>query len=108
MGAHVVEFARQYRAALLDYLLGSGAPGLERAYSLGRRAIEAGMSLLQVIRMHQDAANTVLKATNLGDSRMRQLQTSQDFLLEALAAFEMTHRGYLDLISAERDRLARQ
>jgi hypothetical protein len=105
MGTQGVDFARQYRAALLDYLLGSGAQGLERAYSLGRRAIEAGVGLLQVIRLHQDAANTVLKATNPGDKRMRQLQTSQDFLLEALAAFEITHRGYLDLITADRDRL---
>ena len=104
MGTHGVEFARQYRAALLDYLLGSGAAGLERAYSLGRRAVEAGMGLLQLVRVHEEAANTVLRSSGLGNNRIRQRQTSQDFLLEALAAFEMTHRGYLELIGAGRDR----
>ena len=43
---HDGRFSRQYRAALLDYLLGSGELGRERAYELGRRAVDLEIGLL--------------------------------------------------------------
>jgi len=42
MAAKTVLFARRYRAALLDYLLGSSETGLARAYDLGRSAVDEG------------------------------------------------------------------
>jgi hypothetical protein len=45
-------FARRYRAALLDYLLGSDEAGLVRAYDLGRAAMREGLGLLEIVRVH--------------------------------------------------------
>jgi sigma-B regulation protein RsbU (phosphoserine phosphatase) len=92
------QFARLYRAALLDYLLGNGAVGLERAYELGRRAIDTGLGLLHIMRAHDDAVNSIVEATHGNDDHLRQLIAAQAFLSEALAPFEMTHRGYLELL----------
>ena len=50
MSAQTVLFSRRYRAALLDYLLGSGETGLSHAYDLGRTAIDEGLGLLQILR----------------------------------------------------------
>lgn len=96
MGNQSVQFARHYRAALLDHLLNRDESGLERGFILGRRAITSGLGLLQVVNAHHDALNTVLRSTRASDDRLCQLQAAQAFLVEALAVFEMTHRGFLD------------
>ena len=96
MGNQSVQFARHYRAALLDHLLNRDESGLERGFALGRRAIASGLGLLQVVNAHHDALNTVLRSTRASDDRLCQLQAAQAFLVEALAVFEMTHRGFLE------------
>ena len=102
MGTQRVQFARQYRAALLDFLLGSGESGRERALTLGRQALESGLGLLHIIRVHQNALNAILESTDVVDRSLRRLQASQDFLFETLSPFEMTYRGYLELLKLER------
>ena len=47
MGTQAALFARRYRAALLDYLLGAGEVGLMRAYDLGRSALDDGIGIVQ-------------------------------------------------------------
>ena len=91
-------FSRQYRAALLDYLLGSGESSCERAYELGRCAIDSRLGLLQILRVHQQALSAILESTSRPEEGLRRLTASQDFLMEALSPFEMACRGYLDMI----------
>jgi sigma-B regulation protein RsbU (phosphoserine phosphatase) len=93
------QFARLYRAALLDYLLGNGAVGLDRAYELGRRALETRLGLLRVIHVHDEAVATIVASTSTNDDRVRHLSAAREFLSEALAPFEMTYRGYVDLLN---------
>ena len=71
---------------------------MERAYELGRRAIESELGLLHIMRVHDDAVNTIVESTHTTDDRLRQLIAAQNFLSEALAPFEMTHRGYMALL----------
>lgn len=104
MGSQSVLFSRQYRAALLDYLLGSGESGRERAYELGRRAIDSGLGLLQILRVHQRAVNTILESTHKLEEGLRRLKASEEFLMETLSPFEMTYRGYVDLLDRAHDR----
>jgi phosphoserine phosphatase RsbU-like protein len=94
MGTHRLLFFRRYRAALLDYLLGSGETGLVRAYELGRGAIDEGLGLLQVVQAHQQAVNTVLESAETATEGFRRLTAASDFLMETLAPFEMAYRGY--------------
>ena len=102
MSGRTVLFSRRYRAALLDYLLGSGETGLSRAYDLGRTAIDEGLGLLPVLRAHQRAVNAVLESSHSMDESLNRLRVAQDFLVEALSPFEMTYRGYLALLTPPR------
>ena len=94
MRTQVAAFSRRYRAALLDYLLGSGESARARAYELGRKAIDDGPGLLQILRAHQKAVNSILESTQNAGEGLRRLKASEDFLMETLSPFEMTYRGY--------------
>ena len=104
MGKPLVLFARLYRAALLGYLLSGGEKQRARAYDLGRTAITDGFSLLDILRTHYRALNTVLEATPDPRRGMVRLKAAEDFLLEALSPFEMACRGYVALLPARLDR----
>lgn len=104
MGKPLVLFARLYRAALLGYLLSGGEKQRARAYDLGRTAITEGFSLLDILRTHYRAVNTVLEATPDPRRSLSRLKASEDFLLEALSPFEMACRGYVALLPERLDR----
>jgi hypothetical protein len=98
MGTQTALFSRRYRAALLDYLLGSGERGLSRAYDLGRTAIDTRIGLLSILRAHQKALNAVLESAPSANESLRRLKAAEDFLVEALSPFEMIYRGYVALL----------
>ena len=98
MGESTVPFVGTYRAALLDYLAGNGEAGLACAYELGRTRIGEDSSLLQLLRVHQEAVNAIVASTSAEDERLRQLKGSGEFLMEALSTFEVLSRGYLGLL----------
>lgn len=102
MGRQTVLFARRYRAALLDYLLGSGERGLARAYDLGRIAVERGVGPLQILGAHQQAINSVLESSQTVHDSLRSLSAAQTFLMESLSPFEMTYRGYIASLAGAR------
>ena len=104
MCAQRLLFSRRYRAALLDYLLGNGETGLSTAYDLGRNAIEEDFGLLQILRAHQRAINTVLESTNNVPDSLERLRAAEDFLMETLSPFEMTYRGYVAMLDGQRDK----
>lgn len=98
MGESTVPTVGTYHAALLDYLAGSGEAGLTRAHELGRQIVDEDGSLLQLLRVHQEAVNAILASTPAEDERLRQLKASWEFLMEALSTFEVLSRGYLALL----------
>ena len=100
-----VLFCRRYRAALLDYLLGNGEAGLARAHDLGRSAIEDGLGMLPILLAHQQAINAVLESTRTAPDSVNMLKAAEDFLLETLSPFEMTHRGYVAMVRDQHDEL---
>jgi len=106
MSAQRLLFSRRYRAALLDYLLGNGETGLTTAYDLGRSAIDEDLGLLHILRAHQRAVNSVVEATQNSADCLRRLRAAEDFLMETLSPFEMTHRGYVALLEGEHGRQA--
>ena len=106
MPAHKALFARRYRAALLDYLLGGDEGDLVRAYDLGRTALEEGLGLLEILRTHQRAAQAILASTQSADLTRRRVVAAGEFLMETLSPFEMTYRGYVALLDAREELLA--
>jgi Phosphoserine phosphatase RsbU, N-terminal domain len=103
-------FSRRYRAALLDYLLGSDESGRQRAYELGRQAVDSRLGLLQILRMHQQALSSIRDATSRSEDGFDRLHASQEFLMETMSPFEMTYRGYVDLLdgTGEKSRRSRR
>jgi len=97
-----VLFSRRYRAAMLDYLLGSGETGLAQAYELGRGALCDGLGPLQILCAHQQAINVVLESAETVKETIRRLKAAEEFFIETLASFEMSHRGYVDLVGRYR------
>ena len=95
MAAQRMLFARRYRAALLDYLLGSDEAGLVRAYELGRAAMREGMGLLEILRIHQATTQTIVGSTRDVDVTLKTLDAAGEFLMETLSPFEMAYRGYV-------------
>jgi hypothetical protein len=100
-GDAVERFRRDYAPAFLQYLSAGGEPGRNRAYELGRRAIGEHLSILDLARIHHTVLLDVLKTHRTPDELEHIAQAASEFLVEALAVFEMTQRGFTELLSAD-------
>ncbi|HEY1086236.1 MAG TPA: ATP-binding protein, partial [Archangium sp.] len=87
-------FALDYAAALKGFVAEFEEEGLERAYELGRSAIEHGLGLLDLTSVHARALAT--------DASIEPARAWR-FLTAALAPFEMALRGFRDANQALRD-----
>jgi hypothetical protein len=90
-------FRRDYAPAFLQYLSDRGEPGLKAAYELGRRAIGEHLSVLDLARIHHTVLLDVLKTHRTSHELEHIAQAASEFLVEALAVFEMTQRGFAEL-----------
>jgi hypothetical protein len=86
------DVSRDYRAAFLRYLPRREEAALHSGYLLGRSALEDGLSMLEIARMHHAVLLDVLD-----DSRREDLRdiasAAAEFLVEVLATYDMTHRS---------------
>jgi serine phosphatase RsbU (regulator of sigma subunit) len=82
-----------YRVAFAAYVRDQTEAGLRTAYELGRRAVGAEMSVLDVATIHHDALATALRQTRSG-TELEVATAASNFLLESLSAFEMLQRGF--------------
>jgi serine phosphatase RsbU (regulator of sigma subunit) len=83
--------AARYSAAFAAYLADRGESALGAAYDLGREAVTAQLSVLDL----SDAHHAALQAASEGDGAT--LQAAAEFLRESLSTFETVHRGYLEV-----------
>ncbi len=97
--SHLLQELRQdYTSALEAYLQGRGKVALDRAYEVGRMAVEKRLGVLDVTRIHQEALEAILTRSPQRKAGARQVMMASDFLSGALAPFEMTQRGYLETL----------
>jgi hypothetical protein len=89
---------RDYVPAFLQYLSERGERGRRAAYELGRRAIGEQLSVLDLARIHHDMLLDVLKTHRSSQELEHIAQAASEFLVEALAVFEMTQRGFTELL----------
>jgi hypothetical protein len=88
-------FRRDYRVAFLHYLPRREEAALLQAYELGRAAVIDGLSILDLARVHHDILVEALRNTPAhGDEVASVAEAAAEFLLEALAPYEMAHRGF--------------
>ena len=83
--------AVRYSEAFSAYLANRGEQALGAAYDLGREAVTAKLSVLDLA----DAHHSALQAALAGDADT--LEAAADFLRESLSTFETVHRGYLEV-----------
>ena len=95
-------FRRDYAPVFLQYLSERGERGRRAAYELGRRAIGEQLSVLDLARIHHGMLLDVLKAPRTPQELEHIAQAASEFLVEALAVFEMTQRGFTELLATLR------
>lgn len=100
MDAASDELREKYRAALRDYASGAGERALQRAYALGRKALDEGLGVLQMAALHHDAMQTLLPDASAQTSPT--VKASETFLIECLSPFEMAHQGFREANGALR------
>jgi hypothetical protein len=91
-----------YRSAFLGYLSRRDEARLRSAYEIGRSAIAGGVSLLDLVQVHNAVALDLLRATSGDQDRLDVAEAAATFLVEVLATVEMTRRGYLETSRAPR------
>jgi len=87
--------SRDYRVVLLRYLPRGDEAASTAGYELGRGAVTGGVGLLELVRIHQEIVADVLEDSR-PEHRLDVARSAGEFLLEVLAAFDMTQRGLLD------------
>lgn len=86
---------RDYRAVFLSYLPRREEAALNHGYELGRGAVTAGVSLLDLARIHHEILLDVLRNTRAEDVTDLAAAASE-FFVEVLATYDMTQRGLLE------------
>jgi len=94
-------FRRDYAPAFLQYLAEGGEPGRQAAYELGRRAIREHLSVLDLARIHHTVLLETLRTHRTSQELEQIARAASEFLVEALAVFEMAHRGFTELAATE-------
>jgi Phosphoserine phosphatase RsbU, N-terminal domain len=85
---------RNYLAAFLRYLPNRDEAALDAGYQIGRSAVVDGLTILDLVQVHHDVLREVLR-TGSPEELDGLTATAADFLVEVLATYEMTRRGYL-------------
>jgi hypothetical protein len=90
-------FQRDYAPIFLRYLSERSEPGLRAAYELGRRALAEQLSMLELAWIHHTVLLEALKSHRDVEELEDIAQAAAEFLVEALATFEMAQRGFMEL-----------
>jgi signal transduction histidine kinase len=94
--------AAAYPASLRDYLGGAGEAALQRAYQIGRQALEAGTGLVAIADIHHRCLRTLMAQTLANDERDRILTRAAQFFAECVSPYEMTYGGFREANTALR------
>jgi hypothetical protein len=92
----LADFRRNYTPPFLSYLAHGDEAGLQAAYELGRQAMSQGLGILGLVTVHNEAFLEVIRTEKTSESAYELARAACTFLIEALASFEMTQRGFMD------------
>ena len=92
--ADLEDLRLDYRVAVMRYLPRREESALAVAYELGRTAVVAGISVLELARIHHEVLAELLEETPQVDVP-GVAAGAGSFFLEALATFDMAQRGLL-------------
>jgi signal transduction histidine kinase len=95
-------FEEEFVSALREYVLLGGEESLGFAYELGRRGINDGKSLMEVVSIHHKGLLEILGEVEDKEKRAELLRSSVHFLIESLSSYEMARRGFQDAVKTLR------
>jgi phosphoserine phosphatase RsbU-like protein len=85
-------FPHRYRRSLRAFVDDRSERRLKAAYELGRAAVQSGLGVLDVAAEHTRALLAIAESRPASEATGI-IEAAGDFLVEALAAFEMVQRG---------------
>ena len=83
---------RNYTPAFLAHLTRHDEATLRSAYELGREALAAGLSMLDIVDVHHGVFSDVVLSVRDVEELPDIVNAATAFLVEALAPFEMTRQ----------------
>jgi serine phosphatase RsbU (regulator of sigma subunit) len=89
-----LDLRTRYHEAFRAYLEHRDERELGTAYALGREAVSAQLSVLDLAESHHAAAQEALREESDPARRAELLEAAGVFFGEALSTFELAHRGY--------------
>ncbi len=93
MKARGGQFSTAYALAFENFLLERDEESLHAAYELGRKAVTAQLSMLDLAAIHHSVLVTALRRTEQGSPEWV-TEAAADFFSQSLSAFEMVQRGF--------------
>ncbi|MBI2428634.1 MAG: hypothetical protein HYV29_07555, partial [Ignavibacteriales bacterium] len=87
-----------YESILNEYLANKGEASLERAYEFGKDLIAQGLGCLDLLRIHEETIVPIVQRAEETGNGIETVKWGFRFLTESLSPFEMTHRGFYDVI----------
>src|SRR3954468_18465085 len=97
MGDELDRLRRNYAPLFLKYLANEEESGLRSVYELGREAMQNSCGLLDVVRVHNETYVDVIATVRDVKEAQEVARAATALLLELIAAFDMTHRGFMDV-----------
>jgi PAS domain S-box-containing protein len=97
MSAADADWHRRYRAALAAFMQPDGSDAASDPLALGRAALAAGLGPIDLLAAHEFVLTGLIAATPpeaIADAMIR----AHAFMTEAFAPFEMTHRGWHEVV----------
>ncbi|OLD66068.1 MAG: hypothetical protein AUI47_00745 [Acidobacteria bacterium 13_1_40CM_2_68_5] len=92
----------RYIAALREQIAHADEATLQQAYEIGRRAIGDGVGVLELIAMHQEALEEILREHEASESCVLAVSDAGKFLGESLSSVEMAHRGFQEAVTVRK------
>ena len=88
---------RDYRPAFLRYLSRRDEPARHAGYVIGRAAVAAGQSMLDVVAAHHVTLLEVLPDARDPEEVLAMSTAASEFLTEVLASFSMTSGAFASM-----------
>jgi hypothetical protein len=92
----LVRFRLDYTPLMLRYLSQRDETSLRLAYELGRDAMSESIGLLDVVRVHHEIFLDVLATARDTDEAEGIARSASALLMDLIASFEMSHRGFTE------------
>ena len=101
--SHVLrELQKKYGQSLRDYLSQPGEKELQQAYELGRNVLSNGSGVLGIASLHHEALKQIMPGATETIGGPQAIARAEEFFVESLMPFEMSHRSYREAIAALR------